>query len=172
MNVKRCISFIVFILVVFFSIRGYCQRDDFVVAIDIGHSINNPGAYSSRGVGEFYFNKNLAVLLRQELVREGLAQAFLINEDGADLSLTERATIANQKKANLFISIHHDSVQTRYLSEWSYQGVKHRYSDVFSGYSLFYSEKNREMSKSCLFANLLGIELRHNGFVPTLHHAE
>jgi N-acetylmuramoyl-L-alanine amidase len=172
MNLKWYISFIGFILVMFYSIEGHCKRDSFVIAIDIGHSINNSGAISSRGVGEFYFNKDLAVLLRRELVREGFTQAFLLNEDGADLSLTERTTAANQKKANLFISIHHDSVQARYLSEWSYQGTKRRYSDVFFGYSVFYSEKNKEMSKSRLFANLLGVELRRNGFVPTLHHAE
>ena len=28
------------------------------VALDIGHSIKQPGAYSARGVGEYYFNQH------------------------------------------------------------------------------------------------------------------
>jgi N-acetylmuramoyl-L-alanine amidase len=151
---------------------GHCGKADFVIAIDIGHSRAKPGAISSRGVGEFHFNKDLAVLLHHELVEAGFTGAFLINEDGSDMSLRQRADAANEKKAGLFISIHHDSVQPRYLSTWNHQGTNRAYSDKYRGYSLFYSEKNKEKEESFVLAGLLGSELRGKGLAPTLHHAE
>jgi N-acetylmuramoyl-L-alanine amidase len=151
---------------------GHCGKADFVVAIDIGHSRIRPGATSARGVGEFHFNKELAVLLRRELAGTGFTSAFLINEDGSNMPLTQRAELANTKKAALFLSIHHDSVQPRYLSTWSHEGVSRAYSDKFRGYSLFYSPKNREKAASLLFAELIGTELRARGLEPTIHHAE
>lgn len=30
-----------------------CDREDFVLAIDIGHSIHSPGAISARGIPEY-----------------------------------------------------------------------------------------------------------------------
>ena len=40
---------------------------------------------------------------------------------------------------DLFISIHHDSVRLRYLSQWEHEGETRNYSDFFSGYSVFVS---------------------------------
>ncbi|MDM8558593.1 N-acetylmuramoyl-L-alanine amidase [Candidatus Parabeggiatoa sp. HSG14] len=149
-----------------------CTKESFVVAIDIGHSIRRFGTTSAKGIGEFYFNKNLAKMLWKSLFQAGFTQAFLINEKGANITLKKRTAIAKRKNADLFIAIHHDSVQPRYLSSWRYKGKKRFYSDVFQGYSIFYSEKNRQVQRSLSFANLLGAEMRHNLFVPTLHHAE
>jgi len=143
-----------------------------VVAIDIGHSKKNHGSISSRGIGEYQFNRNIAKLLLDELKNRDFTRAFLINENGAGISLTDRTKIANKKKSNIFISIHHDSVQPHYLSSWNYQGKQQFYSDLFRGYSLFYSEKNKEPENSLIFANLIGTELSTSGLVPTLHHAD
>ncbi len=150
----------------------HCNKEDFVIAIDIGHTKKRPGTLSSKGFREFCFNQNLAKLLLEDLTYRGFTQAFLINEDGADISLTDRTDIANEKRADLFISIHHDSVQPHYLSSWNYQSERHLYSDLFHGYSLFYSEKNENPESSLVFARLLGTELQNDGFTPTLHHAE
>lgn len=151
---------------------GHCGKPDFVIAIDIGHSTGRPGAVSARGDGEFRFNRGLATLLLHELAEKGFTGAFLINEDGADMSLAGRAEAANKRQASLFLSIHHDSVQPRYLSPWSHQGRNRLHCELFHGYSLFYSGKNKENGKSLWFADLLGSELRGNGLTPTLHHAE
>lgn len=154
------------------SATEHCVKEDFVVALDIGHTKNHPGGISARGVSEFYFNKRLAQLLSEELVRQGFTQTFRINENGSDITLTERTHTAGRNNADLLLSIHHDSVQPRYLSSWIYQGKQYLYSDIFKGYSIFYSEKNEKARESFFFAQILGAELRSSGFVPTLHHAK
>jgi len=175
-NKYRIFLIPVMILSFFFSLfsTGHCcdKKKDCVIAIDAGHSRKRPGAVSARGVGEFHFNRNLAELLSRELVQHGFSQAFLINEKNRNISLTDRTMTANKRKADLFISIHHDSVQPRYLSSWTYKGKRQRHCDLFQGYSIFCSEKNGKPEESLAFAHLLGEELLGNGFRPTLHHAE
>ena len=145
---------------------------EFVIAIDVGHSRNKPGAISARGVEEFYFNAQLARVLFETLHATGFKQVFMINAKGADMALADRAKTAGRKQAELFISIHHDSVQEFYLRDWSYKGKSHFYSDRFQGYSIFYSEKNPQSRKSLAFAKRLGQELLRSGLTPSLHHAE
>ena len=140
------------------------------VALDIGHSIKHPGAYSARGVGEYYFNRAIAAALLQSLKKFGEVDAFIINPHGASISLAERTRQAANKRATLFLSIHHDSVQRRYLKEWTVDGKTR--SDNFSGFSVFVSRKNRKFAQSLKFARLLGEAMIARGFSPTWHHAE
>lgn len=149
-----------------------CGKKAFAIAIDVGHTLRNPGALSARGVAEFYFNRTVAVRLHQELLERGFTQAFLINERGADISLRDRTSFAASRGADVFLSVHHDSVQPHYLASWTYDGVEGQYSDRFAGYSLFVSSKNRSREQSVALARSLGTEFRRNLFTPTLHHAE
>jgi N-acetylmuramoyl-L-alanine amidase len=149
-----------------------CDRGDFVVAIDPGHTRANPCATSARGVPEVQFNEALARAILDELRRTGFGRAFLTVEDQAEIALSERADRANEAGARLFLSIHHDSVQPQYLSTWGHAGGAHLYSDVFSGYSLFVSAKNADEKGSFRMAELLGSEFRQRCLHPTLHHAE
>ena len=57
------------------------------VALDIGHSIKQPGAYSARGVGEYSFNRMIAEALLRSLLRTGEVEAFIINPQGKPISL-------------------------------------------------------------------------------------
>ena len=142
------------------------------IALDIGHSIKRPGAYSARGAGEYYFNRRIAEALvaLPEGVRE--VDAFIINPHGNSISSAERTRQAANKRATLFLSIHHDSVQRRYVKEWSVDGKTRLYSDNFSGFSVFVSRKNRQFAQSLKFARLLGEAMIARGFSPTWHHAE
>jgi N-acetylmuramoyl-L-alanine amidase len=142
------------------------------VALDIGHSIKQPGAYSARGVGEYYFNKTIAEALLRSLLRTGEVEAFIINPQGRSISLAERTREAVNKHATLFLSIHHDSVQRRYVKEWNVDGKTHLYSDKFSGFSVFVSRKNRKFAQSQRLARFLSEAMLARGFSPTLHHAE
>lgn len=148
------------------------ERAQWHIAIDIGHTPKRPGAISARGVPEYEFNREMALVLRDELAVRGFAGAFVINETGWEISLTERVETAAEQKADLFISVHHDSVQPGYLSPWTFQGKKLRHCEKFTGYSLFYSEINADPETSLRFAEILGGILLQRGFVPTLHHAE
>jgi N-acetylmuramoyl-L-alanine amidase len=164
-----CLSWLILVT----TISGDCWAEDFVIAIDIGHTINSPGAISARGVPEFLFNQNIGIRLHRQLLRDKRFKgSFIINESGEDISLPARAAVANQRGAHLLVSIHHDSVHTKDLSQWLCQGSLMPYCDKFTGYSLFYSEKNRRPLSSLIFAVILGSEMLQSGFCPTLHHAE
>src|ERR1700690_3489039 len=81
----------------------HCKRDDYVVAIDVGHSKAKSGAESARGTDEFLFNQTLARDVLTELRRRGFAKAFLINENGSSVSLIQRTQAARERSAQLFI---------------------------------------------------------------------
>lgn len=154
------------------ALSGDCWAKNFKIAIDIGHTPNIPGATSARGCPEYLFNKNIGGLLYQKLIQHRRFKgSFIINATGADISLAARAAIANKQRADLFISIHHDSVYPKDLSDWLYQGKILPHCDKFSGYSIFYSEKNGSPINSLVFAVILGSEMLRAGFHPTLHHA-
>ena len=152
---------------------GHCPAERFVVAIDIGHTPQQPGADSARGVPEYEFNERLAREIRAALHAAGLDRAFIV-ADRADgqLTLTGRTRIAAAAGAQIFLSVHHDSVQPQYLSDWEVDGQVRRYSDRFSGYSLFVSERNPRFADSVAFGRRLAAALRERGLAPTLHHAE
>lgn len=105
----------------------------------------------------------------KKLLDAGFTKTLLINADGKEMDLESRSREANQKKADLFISIHHDSVKERYLKYWRYNNQEHHYSDLFQGYSIWVYHEN---PADLLIAKLLGKHLSDNGFKRTLHHAE
>jgi N-acetylmuramoyl-L-alanine amidase len=143
-------SWLIYLLSFWFlgvSLSNECLAGDFKVAIDIGHTRNNPGAISARGVPEYLFNKKIGTLLYKNLLKEKkYKDSFIINEKGDDISLLVRAAIANRQGAALFVSIHHDSVEPKDLSYWIYKGESLPHCDKFTGYSIFYSEGNGESS--------------------------
>ena len=166
---RFCLSLLIFVA----TISGHCRAEDFIIAIDLGHTINSPGATSARGVPEYRFNRNIGTLLHQQLLQDmRFRRSFIINETGDDISLPARAAIANQRGAHLLVSIHHDSVEPKDLSSWLCQGRSLPYCDKFTGYSLYYSEKNGSPLNSLIFAVILGSEMLQSRFCPTLHHAE
>ena len=143
-----------------------------VAAIDLGHLPKSPGAISARGITEYSFNKNMAARIARELNRINVVDAILINPDGISIGLADRTALAKKMNAEFFLSVHHDSVQSKYLKTWRYNAVDRVYSDNFSGYSLFYSERNQFARSSFRAAELIGEQLRRDGFIPTAHHAE
>jgi hypothetical protein len=91
-----------------------CARASFRVVVDVGHTIDVPGAMSARGIPEYAFNLGLAREIKQALIDAGFEQAvLLITATAPRLGLVERAARANSMHANLFISIHHDSASYR-----------------------------------------------------------
>jgi N-acetylmuramoyl-L-alanine amidase len=140
------------------------------VAIDVGHSKALPGARSATGKWEHDFNKRFA----EELVAssESWPDMALFMLTGDKLSLWGRPDQAAQKGADLFLSIHHDSVLKKYIRHWWHEGRWREYSDAFKGYSLFVWEEGAHSQESIAAAKLMGSNLRQAGFSPTLHHAE
>jgi len=139
------------------------------IAIDVGHYFNKPGVISGRGVAEFQYNLQLAQEVEAELRRTG-HKTLMIGEDGLAEDLGRRAPRANGM--DLFISIHHDSVQPRFLTPWEFEGETRNYSDRFSGFSLFVSRLHPNVRASLRCASAIGAELRRAGFSPSRYHAD
>jgi N-acetylmuramoyl-L-alanine amidase len=150
-----------------------CDRAAFRVIVDVGHTAEAPGAKSARGLYEFDFNLALAKLIDQQLTSAGFDKtALLITEGKARKGLTERAERANRSSADLFLSIHHDSVPDRFLEKWEYEGEQRSFSDRFNGHSLFISDSNGDYGGSLTFGKLLGRQLKAQGLQYTHHYTE
>lgn len=142
-----------------------------VIAIDMGHTRNNYGSKSARGRGEFHFNQVIAKKLYAQLQQYGYKNTFIINPKGNNIKLRARTKVAQRRKADLFISIHHDSMQLRFLKKWKYKGKQLLHSERFKGFSLFISQKNQYKKQNLRLAHALAKNMLKNKFTPTLHHA-
>lgn len=141
-----------------------CDRSQFSVILDVGHTAEAPGAISARNVPEYQFNLRLAAHIERDLIEDGFNKTVLLVTGGpARPSLSDRVTTANGLSANLFVSIHHDSVPQWLLESWEFEGKESHFSDRFSGYSIFVSYENPHLSESLLFGHLLGKELKDRG---------
>jgi len=148
-----------------------CRRAAFRVIIDVGHTEKAPGAISARGVPEFVFNLSLGKRIEQQLRATGFRRSvLLITEGPSGKALVERVKRANALEADLFLSIHHDSVPDEFLEKWEFEGEQRNFSDRFSGHSIFISDDNSDRAGSLLFARLLGGQLRKRGLKYTPHY--
>lgn len=139
------------------------------VTVDVGHNLQEPGAMSARGRGEFEFNRDLALEIAEALKKRGHVP-FLNGDDGTGA----QPPVRRVKGVNtaLLLSVHHDSVQEFLLADWEFEGRKLRYSDRFSGFSLFVSRDNPRVQESLKCASAIGAALRGAGFTPSLYHAD
>jgi N-acetylmuramoyl-L-alanine amidase len=85
------------------------------------------------GVREAEVNLRVAKYLRELLTRAG-AEVRLTREDDVELSLDERAAIANAWGADLFISLHHNAIdnkpQVNHTTVWYHNDVDYRPSNL------------------------------------------
>jgi N-acetylmuramoyl-L-alanine amidase len=134
-----------------------CNRAKFRIIIDVGHTAESYGALSARNVPEFEFNRNLGRRIEERLKADGFSETtLLITEGKARPSLMKRVASANKKGAELFLSIHHDSVPGIYAEKWEFEGRKGTFNDLFGGYSVFVSRRNPRYADSLRYARLLG----------------
>ena len=129
------------------------------VAVDVGHYAAEPGVISASGVPEFEYNLALALEVKADLEKKNL-KVRLIGERGDYAVLHHRTRDA--QGADLFVSIHHDSVKEELLPQ----------ADRFSGFSLFISKLNAKVEKSLACASAIGAQLRAAGFTPSRYHAD
>jgi N-acetylmuramoyl-L-alanine amidase len=148
-----------------------CRRSDFRVVLDVGHTVEVPGAFSARGIPEYEFNLRLADAIKQALVDAGFDKTVrLITATAPWAGLVERAERANAMHADLFVSLHHDSVPDNLIETWEYEGQPHQFSDRFRGYAIFVSNDNADRKGSLQFGRLLGQELQARGMQYTPHY--
>lgn len=117
------------------------------IVIDPGHGGSDPGAEGSNYY-ESEITLSTAKILAQQLEQSG-ANVILTRTSDADVSLSNRAYMSNQAKADVFISIHYDSTPS------PNQG---------SGTTTYYySDKNKDLAKSINNALAKG-PLPNNGY--------
>jgi N-acetylmuramoyl-L-alanine amidase len=145
-----------------------CEKPKFRIVVDAGHTPDSYGALSARNDPEFGFNVRLARLITAKLKSEGFAATRLLVTDGkARPSLFKRVSAANDGRADLLLSVHHDSVPDKLLETWEFDGAQSYFSDRFSGHSLFVSERNPHFVASLMLARMIGRRLKDQG----LHYA-
>ncbi|WP_238321714.1 N-acetylmuramoyl-L-alanine amidase [Halocynthiibacter namhaensis] len=87
------------------------QRGDraLVIVLDPGHGGVDPGAQRA-GLNEADLMLDFARALREELVRSGGFDVVLTRNDNSFVSLERRVSIARSARADLFVSLHADTV--------------------------------------------------------------
>ena len=135
-----------------------------LVAVDVGHTLEAPGAISARGRSELEFNHDLALHVVDALQALGL-RTVLVNADGRIESLQARP--ASVPDADFFLSIHHDSTSASELTEWEWMGSPQTFSDRWAGHSMFVSTRNPDLDSSVRCGRTIGARLQRAGFTPT-----
>ena len=150
-----------------------CDRGNFRIILDVGHSAEVPGAISARGIGEYTFNLNLARVVEKKLHDAGFSKAHLLVTPGKAIAgLVSRVNYASRNPADLFLAIHHDAVPDKFLQKWTYDGHEHAYCDRFKGHSLFVSHVNEHYKESLQFARYLGFQLKQRGLQYATQYTE
>ena len=101
-----------------------------VVAIDPGHGGIDPGAIGVGGVYEKNITLMAAQQLKQKLEATGRYRAILTRSQDTSLFLRERIEIARHAPADIFISLHADSIQDKSIRGLSVYTLSEKASDV------------------------------------------
>ena len=128
------------------------------VVLDAGHTESRPGVIGPNGGQEYDYNIRLTDLVAGLLESTGVT---VVRPTGKDLSLTDRTR--NTYGADLFVSIHHDSIQQAFID----QGRRRE----FAGFSIFVSTLNRHWNRSQACAQSVGRAMIQNQEHPSLYHA-
>jgi len=111
---KKTFSYILIIVILFFILPGtQAKVKDFIVVIDAGHGGKDPGAKGTI-INEKTINLSVALKLG-ELISKKSSDVKVVYTRKSDVfvELDERANMANRCKADLFISIHTNSLPKR-----------------------------------------------------------
>lgn len=83
-----------------------------IVAIDAGHGGEDPGAIGPNGTREKDVTLAIARKLERLIERESGMRVVMIRDSDYYVGLSERALIAREQKADLFVSIHADAYES------------------------------------------------------------
>ncbi len=85
------------------------QARKLTIAIDAGHGGEDPGALGHRGSREKEITLTISKHLKKILDNDPRMQAFLVREGDYYVDLSRRRTLARERNADIFISIHADA---------------------------------------------------------------
>lgn len=109
------------------------SQEEFVVAVDAGHGGIDAGASGvSSGTPEKEITLAAANALTERLNREPGIRAFLTRKGDEFLSLSERVNLARQGQANLFVSLHADTLKQREIRGATVYTISDKASDLMA----------------------------------------
>jgi len=85
------------------------EKQVIVIAIDAGHGGEDPGAIGHRGSREKKITLSIAKHLLEKINSDSRMHAFLVREGDYYIDLNRRRTLAKEKDADIFLSIHADA---------------------------------------------------------------
>ena len=88
-----------------------------VIVIDPGHGGIDPGAVGTNDLLEKNIVMAVATKLQQALIAKGHYRVQLTRKEDVFVSLDQRVAMSRQSAANLFISIHADSIEQSSLTQ-------------------------------------------------------
>ncbi len=100
----------------------------YVIVIDAGHGGSDPGCIGPGGTQEKAIVLSVARKLRTKLQNAGFA-AYLTRDGDKYLKLAERASIAEKRKADLFLSLHANANPSRQMKGFSVYTLSEKASD-------------------------------------------
>ena len=110
---------------------------------------------------EYLYNLDLSTAVAEKLAAHG-DRVLRTSADGREIALDQRSTQAPD--ANLFVSIHHDSMQQQFIDAGRQR--------EFRGFSVFVSERNPHYAESLRCAKAIAERLVASGERPSLYHAQ
>lgn len=105
------------------------RRDRRIIAIDPGHGGVDPGAIGRSGVLEKDITLRTARTLKRRLERSGRYKVILTRDRDVFIRLRDRIAIARRHDADLFISLHADSIRRAGIRGLSVYTLSEKASD-------------------------------------------
>lgn len=113
-KVLKCGILLIFAVLVLWGSWTLLHREEddglFLVVLDPGHGGEDPGAVVDEAL-EKDINLAVALLVKEQLEEQEGITVFMTREEDVTLSLTERSDFANQENADLYVSIHANSLE-------------------------------------------------------------
>jgi N-acetylmuramoyl-L-alanine amidase len=120
-------------------------------------------------VPEYRFNLAMAEQLKKTLATPSGWNSLILRRPLTCLTLKQRPALAKEERADIFLSVHHNSIEPVFLTGWSFNGRKLRYCDDYPGFSVYFSDRNGRSAESRRLAECIGAALRRAGFPPHIH---
>ncbi|MDR2860921.1 MAG: N-acetylmuramoyl-L-alanine amidase, partial [Elusimicrobiota bacterium] len=112
------------------AVTGNKNKDAKTIIIDAGHGGTDPGAIGPAGTKEKDITLEIAYELKKLFDKNKDYIAILTRKDDVFIPLAERTHIANEKRANLFISIHCNANLNRKVGGFEVFFLSERASDA------------------------------------------
>ncbi|MBQ8256252.1 MAG: N-acetylmuramoyl-L-alanine amidase [Alphaproteobacteria bacterium] len=119
----------------------------YIVVVDAGHGGKDPGCIGKGGTREKDVVLSVAKKLKNKLDANGF-KTYLTRNNDTYLKLAERAAIAEQRKADLFISLHANANPSRKMKGFSIYTLSEKASD----------EEAKKLAEAENAADKIGVE--------------